>query len=378
MPNPEQYDQNSPGPPPPTNVLVLGLPPLTTNAHLRTLFGRYGSMQNFEREIDRTNGAQLGILSIRYSTHEEARKCVAAEDRRFFADSAKAAGLPIMGLNNMTAGKKDDQEEMRVVLDGDGKKLKAVLDEIEARRKAEKERKRMQSQGSSASQVVPELNSTMAGKAGPSNASSGVKPPQAPHSTHWTQPPQRSLNHGIAGLPPRPSVMQGPKAMVNDQAAKRLPASMWKARAQAAPRTSQLASPSLNGFPQDPSSSKGAPWMGRGSTESTPIPDVHPALRSRLGPWLSRAHALSQTQTPTQDSTPHTSRSPSPVSRRFGASSRLKEERDAAHAVVMKELARNGYDHVRIDEAQLSGGNVREEDIQAYFGGLKVDKVCNE
>ena len=54
------------------------------------------------------------------------------------------------------------------------------------------------------------------------------------------------------------------------------------------------------------------------------------------------------------------------------------EERDAAHAVMMKELARNGYDHVRIDEAQLSGGNVREEDIQAYFGGLKVDKVRNE
>ena len=56
----------------------------------------------------------------------------------------------------------------------------------------------------------------------------------------------------------------------------------------------------------------------------------------------------------------------------------MKEERDAAHAVILKELARNGYDHARINEAQLSGGNVREEDIQPYFEGLKVDKVHNE
>ena len=51
----------------------------------------------------------------------------------------------------------------------------------------------------------------------------------------------------------------------------------------------------------------------------------------------------------------------------------MKEERDAAHTVVMKEFTRNGYDHVRIDEAQLSGGNAREEDIQTDFGELKVD-----
>ena len=68
----------------------------------------------------------------------------------------------------------------------------------------------------------------------------------------------------------------------------------------------------------------------------------------------------------------------SPVSHRFGASSRLKEECDAANAVVSKELARNGHDHVRIDEAQLSGGDVRLEEIQPYFGGLKVDKVRNK
>ena len=66
-------------------------------------------------------------------------------------DSAKAAGLPIMGLDDMTAGKKDNHEEMRVAFDGDRKKLKAVLDDIEARRGAEKGRKRLLSQGSSAS-----------------------------------------------------------------------------------------------------------------------------------------------------------------------------------------------------------------------------------
>ena len=33
------------------------------------------------------------------------------------------------------------------------------------------------------------------GKAGSSNFSFGVKPPQALHSIHWTHPPQRLLNH---------------------------------------------------------------------------------------------------------------------------------------------------------------------------------------
>ena len=41
----------------------------------------------------------------------------------------------------------------------------------------------------------------------------------------------------------------------------------------------------------------------------------------------------------------------------------------------MVELKLNGYDHVRIEEAQLSGGAAREEDVREFFGGFPVDRV---
>lgn len=44
----------------------------------------------------------------------------------------------------------------------------------------------------------------------------------------------------------------------------------------------------------------------------------------------------------------------------------------------MEELAKNGFDHVKLDGhgAQLSGV-VREEDVHQFFDGFKVDKVSN-
>ena len=41
----------------------------------------------------------------------------------------------------------------------------------------------------------------------------------------------------------------------------------------------------------------------------------------------------------------------------------------------MVELKLNGYDHVRIEEGQLSGGAAREEDVREFFGGFPVDRV---
>jgi len=44
--------------------------------------------------------------------------------------------------------------------------------------------------------------------------------------------------------------------------------------------------------------------------------------------------------------------------------------------LVVEELSKNGFDHVRIDGhgGQL-GGAVREEDMRQFFEGFKVDKV---
>lgn len=351
--------------------MIVGLPPLTTNAQLRTLFGKYGSVQSFDREIDRKNGAQLGILSIRFSTHEEARRCVSAEDHKTFAESAKAAGLTITSLN-MTKGKKEEQEEMRVVLDGDGKKLKAVLDEIDKRQKAEKDRKKTQSQGSSVLQGTTELNGTTVAKASSSSTSINGKLPlgQTVNSSRGAVPSPfpHPFSHGIPGLPPRPQIPQGPRTMQgppSSQNARKLAPAFWRARA--VPEAAFAITKVVRR--EDPSNTPGL------SSESTP---AHSAVRTtRVSLGVNRLVVLSQVETPTQESTPLTSRSPSPVSRRPDASSRGKEEREAAHAKVLEELRGNGNDYILIDEAQLGGSNVREDDIRWYFAGLKADKVCN-
>lgn len=280
-------------------------------------------------------------------------------------------------------GRKEEQEEMRVVFDDDGKKLKAVVDEIETRRKAEKDRKRMQSQGSATSQITPELNGTTGTKIASSGISGTGKPPPPQSSSSRVGNPPTSypnqFHHGIAGLPPRPQIPQGPRNIhgpSSPQDSRRpLPPNYWRARTLRAQGINPMASPSIpNGHSlEDPSSGKGTQAMGRGSSDSTPIYPISRAPRHGLG--LGRVYALSQMHTPTQDSTPRTSRSPSPVSRRLGESSKAKEEREAVHAKVMEEIRRIGYEYILIDEVQLAGSNAREEDIRTYFGDLKVDKV---
>lgn len=74
------------------------------------------------------------------------------------------------------------------------------------------------------------------------------------------------------------------------------------------------------------------------------------------------------------DSTPRHSRSPSPVPRRPN-SSRAEIIREAEHRATMIELKLNGFDHVHIEESQLSGGGAREEDVRDLFAGFPVDRV---
>lgn len=42
---------------------------------------------------------------------------------------------------------------------------------------------------------------------------------------------------------------------------------------------------------------------------------------------------------------------------------------------VLEELARNGYDHVKIEGGAQLGTAVREEDVKDLFNGFQVDKV---
>ncbi|KAI5118156.1 hypothetical protein M0805_000535 [Coniferiporia weirii] len=423
-----EHDANSPGPPPPTNVLVFDFPPLTTSAAVRRHFQKHGSIVSFEREIDRATGAQLGVVSIKYSTHEEAKRCVTAEEGKNFAASTIGLGISTASLTLAGGqGAGVDAHGTRVVFDGEGKLLKLVLAFNDERRKREKERKRLQAQVQEAgSSTGASVNGTPgSGKVStPANGQLATSVPnqiqgQPPSSMMWRSRPHPNAPHVVPPhqphqhplpvnpftrapptLPDRPNTVQSAPyyARVNAGPNQRRapPASLLRARAMNSVKSTVplgVSSPAHGLLPPEADLGSGA-GAGRspGSHASTPMHPHGSAFRGPRDRMRGRGHApyvplhshshrplYSHPHTPTQtsSSTPRGSRSPSPVARRPGAA-RAGAEREAAHAAVVRELTRNGFEHARIDEAQLSSGAAREGDVRDFFTGFPIDKVLHD
>ncbi|KAG5351598.1 hypothetical protein C0989_005651 [Termitomyces sp. Mn162] len=156
-----EYDAHSPTPPP-LSVVLASLPPLASPAVLRSHYRTYGHLSAFEWQTNRANGAPLGVLHLRFASWEDAARCVRAEDGR----------RPVFGVAFQGApdpqGQPDDEERVRAVLDPDGRILKAVVRQLEARGKKER----------------------------------GVPPTQTPRTEGKGTPPQPQQLHPT--LPPKP------------------------------------------------------------------------------------------------------------------------------------------------------------------------------
>lgn len=393
-----EYDANSTGPPPPTSVLVTNISPLTPNQQIRRHFAVHGHIQSFEPQIDKANGGPLGIVFIKYGSHEEAKKCVQKEN-------GKKLGIVGAGLNA-------NEGEMTVVFDGEGHKLKAVLKELDARRKREiDEKKRKEKEAkeaaSGAGRAPPTPTSSSATPvAGPGrtpvNAAQPWRPnnqqqptpplqppfrPQAPSNPRSFQGPHPHnirLQHPLPNTP-SPLVTNHPDAqdpvrtpkngatplasgahpLSPSAPVRRPPASLVRARIM---NTTAKATPMAAGHPPPPL--RFVPSPTPASSSSTP---AHPPPRGRT------FHQLPARPTyvfhPSPSAGP--SRSPSPISRRPGQAGRSAKQRE--REAVLEELAKNGFDHVKLDGhgAQLSGA-VREEDVHQFFDGFKVDKVLRD
>ncbi|TCD64897.1 histone methyltransferase set1 [Steccherinum ochraceum] len=329
-----EYDENSYGPEPPTAVLVMGLSPLSANANIRRYFGNYGNIASFEPQIDKVMGGVLGIILIRFGSHEEAKKCVEKENGRKLGFSA--------GISCA------DGESLRVVFDGEGKVLEAVLKELDARRRHERERKQRKEREAklkeaSASKSTPTTNhsasQTPVHSAGtwrpnqpPPSGPSQQRPAQSSRSAPSTHPSNSSQQ------PPKPSKPQAP------------PRSLVQARLS----TRQPPRSSIHALPPRPT------LPASGSSSSTPI--------TRGRPWRL------DDDRPAHGSPAYGSRSPSPISRRPGQSAKSGKQRE--HQAVLEELSKNGYDHLTID-VQL-GGSVREDDVRQLFGDFEVDKILQD
>lgn len=347
------------GPPPPTAILVLNLSPLTPNSYIRRCFSAHGTITSFEPQIDKATGGALGIVFIRYSTHEEARKCAERENGKKLSTGA---------------GVVNGNEEMAVVLDGEGKVLKAVLKQLDERKRRENEEKRRKERegkmkdmgGSNSARGTPSAPSSHTPARGASawKANQHAGPLRVQHKHYQDQ------RHGgwpppSANLPPPPNGRQysggspmPPGAHLNGVAngPKGAPPPKPRKAASAFTRARPNAISLISSFPPQPSA----------HSATSPV-------RSRGRHWPSlpdeRDEASPSMQGP--------SRSPSPVTRKPGYSARDTHRKE--HEQVMEELAKNGFDHVTIDgHGSQLGGAFREEDVRQFFDGFKIDKVSQD
>ncbi|CDO74599.1 hypothetical protein BN946_scf184586.g4 [Trametes cinnabarina] len=348
-----EYDANSAGPPPPLSVLVLGISPLMPNQHIRRHFGVHGTITSFEPQIDKSSGGALGIVFIRYTTHEEAKKCVRSEH-------GKKLSLAVPGVG--------EGEELRVVFDGEGKLLKAVLAELDARRRHEREekRRREKEEKEKAELASSHLKATPTPSAShtPIHANnpwrSGLQAaPRPQHALPRPPPPN-------AGLPMRP---QGATPLAVSPAPDK--GSPLPNTTQTGPRPSHGSPPSRGRRP--------APALFRvrnlHAIKAVPPANICPPIHLfpngiEGGPVLPPSLRFGFDQRP-MPLLP--SRSPSPVSRRPGHWGRNAKKVD--YDVVKAELAKNGFDHIAIDGHVAS---VREDEVRKFVEGFEVDQILRD
>ena len=312
----------------------------------------HGTIVSFEPQLDKSSGLFLGIVFIKYTSHDEAKKCVAAENR-------KKLNIAVPGLAE------GEGEELRVVFDGEGKVLKAVTGELDRRarekqrrEKEEKEKHLKPTPTSSATQTPVHANNpwrTTLRDGGPHNNQRQLGQHNVPRSL----PPN-------AHLPMRPQGLT-PMSMVGS------------------PIEHGKASPLPNGTPTGPRNGPArvrrpapptAPFRARHNVHvlrAVPPANIRPPIHLfpngiEAGPVLPPQFGPNVVDTPSP--IPFMpSRSPSPVSRRpqYG---RGKKKID--YDVIKAELAKNGFDHIAIDGHVTS---VEERDVEIFMVGFVVDKV---
>ena len=333
---------------------------MTPTQHLRRNFQQYGNLVSFEPQIDKENGSALGILFLKFSLHEEAKRCVEKEHGR--------KG----GLTSLV--KSGEVEEWKAVLDGEGLKLKAVLKGLEDRKRREKEDKRREKEWGSPFLPNGVVNAVASGSSGSASGKNGKA--DTPLSGKQSPAPRKGPN-----LPPHPRNSQQRPSDINGRT------------------THHSSRPDP---PKDSTSSSSRPPTGDSTPQNKPDNNKDSAetkLSAVLDPTtaaLQRAREGVNTMEPGLPSSKtnpnattrgrnmqskyegykaHTSRSPSPImdAPRPGAKSVADREKD--HEEVVRELVENGHDHVMIPGGVQWMATVKDEDVTVFFEGFDVDKV---
>ncbi|PPQ92507.1 hypothetical protein CVT25_010340 [Psilocybe cyanescens] len=328
-----EYDSNSTGPPPPTSVLITGILPLTPNPVLRRTFAAYGNVISFEPQIDKENGSALGILYIKYQNHEEARRCVEREHGR---KGGVVAGLPM---------KPGEVEEWKVVLDGEGTKLRAVIKELEERKRREREDKRRGYAGSSANGHAMPMSMSMS-SATPMSSSG------TPQSVAQSPAPKRLGILGHAAPPSHLSNSLPPKPVVVEEPPKKAPppAALLKARAEAEERGRKV------------------------EVKSKPAAQPRPTrmLPVKFSSYQASPMNLSRSPSPSSGGARHAHAAGTGAA--AAANPKSAADKEKQRQEVVRELAENGFDHVKMQGSVQLFASVSDETVKDFFSMFPVAK----
>ena len=254
----------------------------------------------------------LGIVFIRYQNHEEAKQCM---------EKANGKKLSVVGAS--------EGEELRVVFDGQGGRLKAVLKELDERKKREREEKRRKDKEAKAPQIA---------------STSTPNSSQTPASNSNRRP-----NHA---LPPRPA---------------HIPLSNGRSSPSSHPKTKKPPPPTSFKARTNNSFNERFHNLHEPATSSTHSSSSTPVHTRERSSYHSRGHLRSRSPG---------SRSPSPISRRPVA--RYQPQREAPSASVTEVLAKNGFDHVQLHLGSGAMSSIREDDVRAFFQDFKIDTVLRD
>ena len=334
----------------------MGISPLTPTQHLRRNFQQHGNLISFEPQIDKENGSALGILFLKFGTHEEAKRCVEKENGR-------KGGL-------VSLGKSGEVEEWKAVLDGEGSKLKAVLKGLEDRKRREKEDKRREREWG------PPFPSNGVVNAVASGSSSASGKTDTPLSGKQSPALRKGPN-----LPPHPRNSQQRPSDINGRASSRTDPPKDSTSSSSRP-------PTGSSTPQNNPDNKDNADIVKAKLPTVLDPFTAALQRARQGvntmePGLpstksnSSATRARNMQSKYEGYKAHTSRSPSPIldAPRPGAKSVADREKD--HEEVIRELVENGHDHVMIPGGVQWMATVRDEDVTVFFDGFDLDKVSD-
>ncbi|EPY49986.1 histone lysine methyltransferase Set1 [Schizosaccharomyces cryophilus OY26] len=107
-----EYNEDSLGPEPPTQIFVYNLSPLVTADQLRYHFKSFGDISQLDLQLNPYTGTSLGLCRISFSKHESVSKAHLAAKLAV----QQASGLKLSG------------KQLMVVIDDDGSKCEAARD----------------------------------------------------------------------------------------------------------------------------------------------------------------------------------------------------------------------------------------------------------